>query len=187
LLPSLELISLQNSRRNPMRIRFFLLAWIGLALVVGCNSAKDAYHEVPKGVRVKEQPHEHEEGPHHGHLVELGEEEYHAEVVFDPKTATITIYTLDSTAKKPAPTDAKELKLELAIAGQPKSFAGKAVPDAGDPPNKSSRFEVADNPDVKANLKDEEDLKGSVTAKIGGKTYTGKIVHEHEHGHEPAK
>jgi hypothetical protein len=170
-----------------MRIRFFLLAWIGLALLVGCNSAKDAYHEVPKGVRVKEQPHEHEEGPHHGHLVELGEEEYHAEVVFDPKTATITIYTLDSTAKKPAPTDAKELKLELAIAGQPKSFAAKAVPDAGDPPNKSSRFEVADNPDVKTNLKDEEDLKGSVTAKIGGKTYTGKIVHEHEHGHEPAK
>src|ERR1700728_4060240 len=113
---SFELVPLHNSRPNPMRIRFSLLALTALALLVGCNSAKDAYHEVPKGVRVKEQPHEHEEGPHHGHLVELGEEEYHAEVAFDPKTATITIYTLDSTAKKPALTDAKELKLELAIA-----------------------------------------------------------------------
>ena len=164
-----------------MRTHSLLLASIGLALVAGCNSAKDAYHEVPKGARVKEQPHEHEEGPHHGHLVELGEEEYHAEVVFDPKTAKINVYTLDSSAKKPAPTDAKEVKLELTIAGQPKSLAAKAVPDAGDPPNKSSRFEVADNADVKANLKGEEDLKGSVTVAIGGKTYTGKIVHEHEH------
>jgi hypothetical protein len=75
--------------------------------------------------------------------------------------------------------DAKEIKLELTIAGQPKPFAAKATADTGDPADKSSRFEVADNPDIKANIKDEEDLKGSVTAAIGGKTYTGKIVHEH--------
>jgi hypothetical protein len=151
----------------------------GLALFLGCNSANQAYHEVPKGARVKDQPHDHEHGPHGGHLVELGEEEYHAEVVFDPKAAKITIYVLDSTAKKPVPVDAKELKLELTIGGQAKTFVAKAVPDAGDPPNKSSRFEVADNPEIKANIKDEEDLKGGVTVAIGGKTYTGKIVHEH--------
>jgi hypothetical protein len=162
-----------------MRIHLFLLGWAGVALFVGCNSANQGYHEVPQGVRVKDQPHEHEHGPHSGHLVELGEEEYHAEVVFDAKAAKITVYLLDSTAKKPAPSDAKEIKLDLTIAGQPKSFAAKAVADTGDPPNKSSRFEVADNPEIKSNIKDEEDLKGSVTAPIGGKTYTGKIVHEH--------
>jgi hypothetical protein len=162
-----------------MRICLLLVGSVGLSLVVGCGSANDAYHEVPKGARVKDQPHSHEEGPHGGHLVELGEEEYHAEVVLDPKTSKITLYILDSSAKKPAPIDAKEVKLELAIGGQPKPFAAKAVPDNGDPANKSSRFEIADSPDIKANIKDEEDLKGSVTATIGAKTYNGKIVHEH--------
>jgi hypothetical protein len=162
-----------------MRIRFLLVGTVGLALVAGCNSANQTYHEVKKGARVKDQPHSHEEGPHGGHLVELGEEEYHAEVVLDAKTSNITLYILDSTAKKAAPIDAKEVKLELTIGGQPKSFAAKAVPDKDDPAGKSSRFEIGENADVKANIKDEEDLKGSVTATIGGKTYTGKIVHEH--------
>jgi hypothetical protein len=162
-----------------MRSCLLLVGCVGLALCAGCDSGNQAYHEVPKGARVKDQPHQHEEGPHGGHLVELGEEEYHAEVVLDPKTSRITLYVLDSSAKKAAPIDAKEIKLELTIGGQPKSFSAKAVADKGDPPNKSSRFEVADNPEIKANIKDEEDLKGSVTAAIAGKTYTGKIVHEH--------
>ena len=162
-----------------MRNCLLLVGSVGLVFVVGCNSANQAYHEVPKGTRVTDQPHSHEEGPHGGHLVELGEEEYHAEVVLDPKTSKITIYILDSSAKKPVPIDAKEVKLELTIGGQPKPFAAKAVPDKEDPANKSSRFETADSPDIKANIKDEEDLKGTVTAPIGAKTYNGKIVHEH--------
>jgi hypothetical protein len=162
-----------------MRMCVLLIGWVCLAFAAGCNSGSQAYHDVPKGARVKDQPHQHEEGPHGGHLVELGEEEYHAEVVFDPKTAKVTVYLLDSTAKKPAPIDAKEIKVELTMGGQPKSLSAKAVADKGDPTNKSSRFEVADNSDIKANIKDEEDLKGSVTAPIGAKTYTGKIVHEH--------
>jgi hypothetical protein len=162
-----------------MRSCLLLVGCVGLALSAGCNSGNQAYHEVPKGSRVKDQPHEHEQGPHGGHLVELGEEEYHAEVVFDPKSSKITLYVLDSSGKKAAPIDAKEIKLELTIGGQPKSFTAKAVADKGDPSDKSSRFEVPDNPEIKANIKDEEDLKGSVTVAIGGKTYTGKIVHEH--------
>ncbi len=164
---------------KPSRLSLLLSVCVGLALVVGCDSGKEPFHEVPKGSKVKDQPHDHEHGPHGGHLVELGEEEYHAEVVFDPKAAKITIYMLDSSAKKAAPIDAKEIKLDLSVAGKPKTFAAKAATDAGDPAGKSSRFEVADNPDIKANIKDEEDLKGSVTAAIGAKTYTGKIAHEH--------
>jgi hypothetical protein len=157
------------------------MAGVVIAFLSGCTSGDQAYHEVSKGNRVKDEPHEHEHGPHSGHLVELGEEEYHAEVVFDAKDAKITIYLLDSSAKKPASTDAKEVKADLTIAGQPKSFAAKAVPDSGDAPGKSSRFEIAGNSDVKDHIKDEEDLKGSVTVVINGKSYTGRIVHEHEH------
>lgn len=164
---------------KPLRNFLLLLGWAGLAFWTGCGSEKEAYHEVKKGAKVADQAHDHEHGPHSGHLVELGEEEYHAEVVFDAKAAKVTIYLLDSSAKKPVPVDAKEIKLELQVAGKPKSFVAKAAPDTGDPANKSSRFEVADNPEIKANIKDEEDLKGTVTAAIGAKTYINKIVHEH--------
>jgi hypothetical protein len=153
-----------------------LAATIGLA---GCGGPGQDYHPVPKGVKVQDEPHGLEHGPHGGHLVELGEEEYHAEVVFDAKTGKITVYILDSTAKAPSPTDAKEITLKLAIDGKPESFALAAVPQAGDPGGKSSRFELAGNADIKSHIKDEEDLKGSVNATIRGKSFSGDIKHEH--------
>jgi hypothetical protein len=53
------------------------------------------------------------EGPHHGALVELGNEEYHAEVVHDDTTGSVTVYLLDSSAKKSATTTATEAVINL--------------------------------------------------------------------------
>jgi hypothetical protein len=146
----------------------------------GCGGQSSEYHPVTKGVTVKAPPpHEHEHGPHSGHLVELGEEEHHAEVVFDAKAARLTIYILDSTAKKAEPIDAKDVALKLTIDGKSEGFQLPAVPDAGDPQGKSSRFELAGNPDIKAHIKDEEDLKGTVSVTIGNKSFSGDIKHEH--------
>jgi hypothetical protein len=157
-------------------------AGLTVALVgIGCGDPGQDYHPIPKDAKVQEQPHEHEHGPHSGHLVELGEEQYHAEVVFDAKASKITIYLLDSTAKNASPTDAKEVTLKLAIGGKPESFSVPAAPQTGDPQGKSSRFELAGNAHIKSHIKDEEDLKGSVTANVGGKSFTGQIKHEHEH------
>lgn len=167
-----------------MRIVFLMTGAAALALaagLAGCSQSGQTYHEVTKGVKVKEEPHSHEHGPHGGHLVELGEEEYHAEVVFDAKDNKLSVYLLDSSAKKPVPIEGKDLTLRLTIDGQPKSFTATAAPQSDDPKGKSSRFELAGNPDVKAHVKDEEDLKGSVSTKIGGKDYTGEITHEHGH------
>ena len=154
---------------------------VALAVAVsGCGGQSSEFHAVEKGVTVKAPPpHDHEHGPHGGHLVELGEEEYHAEVVFDAKAARLTIYLLDSTAKKAAPIDAKDVSLKLAIDGKSESFQLPAVPDSGDPQGKSSRFELAGNADIKAHIKDEEDLKGTVSVKIGDKSFSGDIKHEH--------
>jgi hypothetical protein len=145
----------------------------------GCGGQSSEFHQATKGVAVKAPPHEHEHGPHGGHLVELGEEEYHAEVVFDAKTARLTIYLLDSTAKQAAPIDSKDVSLKLAIDGKSEGFHLPAVPDAGDPQGKASRFELAGDADIKAHIKDEEDLKGTVSVKIGDKSFSGDIKHEH--------
>lgn len=147
--------------------------------LTGCGQSDRGYHPVPQGTKVKDVPHEHEHGPHGGHLVEFGEEEYHAEVTFDAKVGQITIYLLDSNAKNASPTDAKEITLNLAIDGKPTALKAIAVPQSGDPHGQSSRFAISGNADVKAHIKDEEDLKGEVSATIGGKTYSGKISHEH--------
>lgn len=147
--------------------------------LAGCGGPGQEYHPVPKDVSVQDQPHEHEHGPHGGHLVELGQEEFHAEVVFEAKAAKITVYLLDSTAKNASPTDARTITLKLAIDGKTQSLSLAAAPQPGDPQGRSSRFELAGNADIKSHIKDEEDLKGSVTAEINGKTYTGEIKHEH--------
>jgi hypothetical protein len=148
--------------------------------LAGCSGQNAEYHPVTKGVTVKAPPpHEHEHGPHSGHLVELGEEEHHAEVVFDAKSAKLTIYILDSTAKKAEPIDAKDVALKLTIDGKSEGFKLSPVPDTGDPKGKSSRFELAGDPDIKAHIKDEEDLKGTVNVTIGNKNFSGDIKHEH--------
>src|SRR5580698_9518923 len=156
------------------------IAALTLVTLAGCSGQNAEYHPVTKGVAVKAAPpHDHEHGPHSGHLVELGEEEHHAEVVFDAKSAKLTIYILDSTAKKAEPIDAKDVALKLTIDGKSAGFKLPPVPDAGDPQGKSSRFELAGDPDIKAHIKDEEDLKGTVSVTIANKSFTGDIKHEH--------
>ena len=59
-----------------------------VAGMAGLRAAPPAAHEHDHG-------HAHpSEGPHHGALIELGKEDYHAEIVHDEKTDTVTIYIL---------------------------------------------------------------------------------------------
>jgi len=84
---------------------------IGLSVfLAGCQSNEASYRPISKGVRVKAAPSAHEHGdagPHGGHLVELGEEEYHAEVVLDVKSKAVSVYILSSDPQKAAPSTPK--------------------------------------------------------------------------------
>lgn len=119
------------------------------------------------------------EGPHHGDLVELGNEEYHAEVVH-ADDGTVTVYILDSSAKSAVPIDAPELTINVTHEGQPEQFKLAASPDAGDPPGRSSRFTLTDKEFVEH--LDAEGPPAKLAVTIDGKSYTGQI--EHHHGHE---
>ncbi|WP_442508178.1 hypothetical protein SH528x_007138 [Novipirellula sp. SH528] len=121
------------------------------------------------------------EGPHHGSLVELGNEEFHAEVVHDAKS--VTVYILDSAAAKAVPIDAKEVTINLTHDGAPEQFKLAASPDAGDTDGKSSRFTLADA-ELVGHIDDEASApKLSVT--INGTPYRGEIKHDHDHeGHD---
>ena len=128
-------------------------------------------------------PHAHPtEGPHHGTLIELGKEDYHAELVHDDATDTVTIHILDATATKSVPTTAKEVTLNMRAGGKPQQFALAARPQKGEAAGAASVF-VATGKDLCRAIH-EHGASGRLNVEIGGKMYSGKVGgHSHPHRH----
>ena len=131
----------------------------------------------------KADAHEHTEaGPHKGALIELGEEEYHAEFVLDEKTHTVSIYLMDGAVKNYVAIPAKEVTVTLKHDGKPESFKLKAKPQKTDPAGLSSMFTLKDEEFV-----DDLHHKGSdprLMLKIDGKPFSAKIELDHKHDHK---
>ncbi len=119
------------------------------------------------------------EGPHHGTLVELGSEEFHAEVVHDANS--VTIYILNSSASKAVPIDAKALTINLLHDGAPEQYTLAANPDTGDTNGMASRFVLADA-ELAEHL-DDESAMPKLMVTINGTPYVGEIKHDHDHDH----
>lgn len=122
-------------------------------------------------------------GPHQGTLVELGNEEFHAEITHD--ATSVTVYILDSTAKQSVPVDSSEVTINVLHDGAPEQFKLPANPEAADPNGKSSRFVLADT-ELASHL-DDESASPKLSVTIDGTAYRGEIKHAHDHdGHEHA-
>ena len=120
------------------------------------------------------------EGPHHGDLIELGNEEYHAELLHDEQS--VTIYILNGAADEQVPIEATEITINTQHDGQPEQFKLAASSDQNDPAGMSSRF-VSNNTDLAAHI-DEEGAEHRLVLTINGKSYRGEIAHDHDHAHE---
>lgn len=122
------------------------------------------------------------EGPHHGMLIELGKEDYHAELVHDDATATVTIYILDSSVTKSVPITAKHITLNMRAGGKPQQFVLAAQPQKGEATGSASAFTVTGNDLCRAI--DEHGVTGRLNVEIEGKMYVGKVGgHSHAHQH----
>jgi len=123
------------------------------------------------------------EGPHHGQLIELGKEEYHAELVHDDSSHTTTIYLFDAEAKSPVQIEAKELTLNLLSAGKPQQFRLAAQPEATDPAGTSSAF--SSKSEELCEALDANGTTGRLSVEIQGKAFVGTIAqHAHDHDHK---
>lgn len=121
-----------------------------------------------------------EVGPHKGTLIELGEEEYHAEFVVDEKTHGVSIFLLDGAAKNYVAIPSKEITVTLKHDGNTETFKLKAKPQKSDSAGMSSMFTLTDEEFV-----DDLHHEGSdprLTLNIKGKPYAAKIELGHEHG-----
>ncbi len=154
----------------------------------GC-SGNDAGTDTTKNGKDSAQ-HEHDgedahvhpvEGPRGGHLIELGDEAYHAEFLHDEAKHAVTVHILDAKGKQDVQIDQPEILLQIFKDGQFVTHSLKAV--AGASP--SSEFTLVDE-DLCSLLHD-EDLRGRLQVTIQGEPYTGVLAHhagdhdEHDH------
>ncbi len=155
------------------------------AAICAVSMAVQAFDATPATKpAVKADAHDHAEvGPHKGALIELGEEEYHAEFVLDEKKHTVSIYLMDGAIKNYVSIPAKEITVTLKHDGKLESLKLKATPQKTDPAGLSSMFTLKDEEFV-------EDLhhKGSdprLMLKIDGKPFSAKIELDHkDHDHK---
>lgn len=160
---------------------------------VGCDSGaeqgtKSFDEAAPEDVTMEEHDHGHDhpsEGPHHGSLIELGKEAYHAELLHDEKSGAITIYILDGAAKVSVPITAESVLVNVKHDGKGQQFTLAAAPEQGDPEGKSSKFATQDK--TLGELLDEKDTTARLVLEIDGKSFSGEIDahdHDHDHGHD---
>ena len=125
------------------------------------------------------------EGPHHGKLVELGNENYHAEVVHDDEAGTLMVYLLDSAAKNAVFSEASEIVINIKKGDQPLQFKLGGLKKDGQPEGKFSDYSLVEPELLKALHDKTSTAKLSIT--IDGKPYSGEISYEdhaaHDHAH----
>jgi hypothetical protein len=114
--------------------------------------------------------HEHV-GPHKGAVLIWGEEEYHLEVVTDPKAGTVTVYVYgnddDLKAGKAKPIPAKSLVMTVK-ADKAVTLKLDARPQKGDPEGSASAFAGKH-----AVFATDARRSGTVSGKVGTKPYSG--------------
>lgn len=161
---------------------------LSLAAAIGCSPAPSDSPSDRKPVTMDsappELPHAHshaEHGPNGGELIEIGEEEYHAELVHD--ATSVTIYLLDASAKSAVPIEATELTINLLHEGKPEQFKLAAQAQSSDPSGKFSKFASTDA--ELASHVDDPAAAAKLSLTIAGKPYRADLAHSHDHaGHD---
>jgi hypothetical protein len=122
-------------------------------------------------------------GPHDGELLEVGNHEYHAEVVLDESKKQMMIYLLDKEVKSYVALDSPFLAVNLVIGGKPVQIKLKPIPQDTDAKGYSSCFGVV-SPELMDGLHTtKSDPK--LALRIRNKSYSIRIRHDHV-GHQHA-
>ena len=118
-------------------------------------------------------------GPHHGDLLEIGKEEYHAEVVVDEAKKQLVVYLLDKEVKAYVAIDAQFVAVNLLLNGKPVQIKLKAAPQPVDQKGFSSCFGAV-SPELIDALHNPKS-QPRLALKIRNKSYSVKIAHDHDH------
>jgi hypothetical protein len=178
-----------------MTMRFALLSVVAACVAcLGCKQEEEQFQEYSQAEQNQAvEPHDHgghdhgghEHGPHDGHLIEVGDHEYHAEVTFDKDARRISVYFYghDLNEKQAIAQSELTLDIEDEDSGAETEIVLAAAPEDGETDGKASRFEVMGDKVPEA-IDDIEKIHGHIHVTIAGKEYTVDIKHDHDHGHD---
>ena len=118
--------------------------------------------------------------------VEIGKEEFHAELVVNESKKQMVIYLLDKDAKSFIAIEAPFLAANFMLAGKPVQVQLKSIPQDFDQNGMSSCFGAVSPELIDALHAAKSDPKLAV--RIRNKSYVTKIIHKHDHsGHNHAQ
>ncbi len=169
-------------------VRFSMVASLVLLCgAFGCDKQSDykPVGDVKKAPALPDHSHG-AKGPHGGGIVELGDEEYHAEVLVDHDSESVIVYVLGKDAKTAEAVAAADLS--IALEGK-EPLTLKAASQSGDGEGKASKFSLVDH-DLVHTLMDAGFLHGDLRITIADKPYIGHIDYHldgsshDEHGHD---
>ena len=157
------------------------LVTIAIVSITGCDNGGPTQSH--NATEVTEGGHDHghdhgSEGPHGGHILGLGDEEFHLEWLHN-ESGKLTFYLLDAAAKADVSTAAKSIAITTTIIDETATVTLNTTTPDGDEHNK---FEAID-PVLLERLKlVGHGVAASASVQIDGKQYTGEFEH-HDHGH----
>ena len=128
--------------------------------------------------------HDHEEeGPNGGQLIELGKEEYHAELVLDEKKNQVTIVLLDAAAKQQIAIQEPHILINVRGGGEPRQYKLGPLYPEGQTTGPTAMYAA-----VGKQLMDDlhsESAVAKLAVRIAGKPYSATLSHDHS-GHDHA-
>ena len=172
-----------------LRFGVTIAAGLLLAALVGCPAKTNPEAELGTGEQAGEEHgephgHSHDVGTSGGHIIELGDEEYHVEWLHDDEEGLLTFIVLDATMKNQVPIAAENLVVDLTLendAGE-KQTQTVLIPAEAPTAGKTARFSLADKAAL-FNITENEKVDATLKVTIDGKDFTAKIEHDAHHGH----
>ena len=171
-----------------LRRSFELALTAAFALVLtGCTDSSSEFTEVSHDEsEVRHDDHSGHghgaHGPNGGEIVEVGNEEFHAEVVVDEDTHRIDVFVLGSDAKTAKPIDATEISVSFKHGDEVEDFKLAAAALDGEAEGQSSKFTLTSEELFEELHEHSEGATLSFTA--GGESLSGTVTHSHDHGDE---
>jgi hypothetical protein len=118
----------------------------------------------------------HEAGPHGGHLIGLGQEEFHAEWLHDDESGLITVFILDEHAESEV--EAGQVAIDVKIGDSSNQHQLNTVDASAG--GAAVRFELTDKSLIEALKMAGQGTDAKITVEIEGQAYTGNFeAHSH--------
>ena len=168
-----------------MNVHPSLISILVLLLALGCQQHSSPPAPVNGNGQQHEDHHGHDHsalGPHGGHVLVLGDEQYHAEWTHQDASGEIVIYLLDAEIKEDVATAADLITITTTIQDESQTYELAADNQDQEDPPRASRFKTI-NPNLLTALKQAgSGVKAEMRVIIDGTFFRGTFEkHDHDH------